>query len=101
MKKSTESARKKAPKSSSSNNTSKMRGTNEYAEQSEQNELPHGEYSYRRTFTTALINFIAYAAASARNVRRGLLSPEVLMQPGCTSRAWLTLCALRSARGLT
>ena len=46
----------------------KMRGTNEYAEQSEQN---------------------------------GLLSPEVLMQPGCTSRSWLTLCALRSARGLT
>jgi hypothetical protein len=56
-----------------------MRGANEYAEQSEQNELPHVEYSYRRTFTTALINFIAYAAASALNVRRGLLSPEVLL----------------------
>jgi hypothetical protein len=65
MKKSTESARKKAPKSSSSNNTSKMRGTNEYAEQSEQNELPHGEYSYRRTFTTALINFTVARGADA------------------------------------
>jgi len=44
---------------------------------------------------------IAYAAASARNVRRGLLSPEVLMRPGCTSHAWLTLRTFRSARGLT
>jgi len=42
-----------------------MRGTNEYAEQSEQNELPHGEYSYRRTFTTALINFTVARGADA------------------------------------
>ena len=35
---------------------------------------------------------IAYTAASARSVCRGLLSPEVLMRPGCASHAWLTLC---------
>ena len=28
---------------------------------------------------------IAYAAASARNVRRGVVSPEVLMRSGCAS----------------
>jgi hypothetical protein len=44
---------------------------------------------------------IAYAAASARSVRRGLLLPEVLMRSGCASHAWLTLCTIRSARGLT
>jgi len=44
---------------------------------------------------------IAYTAASARSVRRGLLSPEVLMRPGCASHAWLTLWTFRSARGLT
>ena len=38
---------------------------------------------------------IAYAAASARSVRRGLLSPEVLMRSGCASHAWLTLCTIR------
>jgi len=44
---------------------------------------------------------LACAAASARSVRCGLLSPEVLMRSGCASQAWLTLCAIRSARGLT
>ena len=43
---------------------------------------------------------IAYAAASARSVRRGLLSPEVLMRSGCASHARLTFCTTCSARGV-
>ena len=42
---------------------------------------------------------IAYAAASARSVRRGLLSPEVLMRSGCASHAWITLCMLYFSLG--
>jgi len=36
-----------------------------------------------------------------RSLRRGLLSPEVLVRSGCASHAWLTLWTIRSARGLT